>query len=66
MKVLATVTKATKTGPTTWDFVQKDDGSFAAIKQQPQELPASSEDDLRKLYKKYISNYGFTAVKADA
>ena len=65
MKVLATVTKATKTGPATWDFVQKDNGTFAAIKQQPQELLASSKADLQKLYKKYIS-YGFTAVNADA
>jgi len=65
MKVLATVTKATKAGPATWDFVEKDNGSFAAIKREPQEKLASSQADLRKLYKKYLT-YGFTAVTADA
>ena len=65
MKVLATVTKDTKAGPATWDFVEKDNGSFAAIKREPQEKLASSQDDLRKLYKKYLS-YGFTVVQADA
>ena len=61
VKVLASVSKTTKTGVSTWDFVQKDDGTFAAVKRELQEKPASSQDDLRRLYKSYLK-YGFTPV----
>lgn len=63
MKVLASLSKNTKAGVSTWDFVQRDDGSFAAVKREPQVKAASSEADLRKLYKAYVG-YGFTPVKA--
>ena len=63
MKVLATLSKNTKTGVSTWDFVQKDDGSFAAVKREPQVKAASSEADLRKLYKAFVG-YGFSKVEA--
>ena len=63
MKVLATLSKNTKTGVSTWDFVQKDDGSFAALKREPQEKKATSEADLRKLYRAF-QGYGFTKVEA--
>lgn len=61
VQVLSTVTKVTKTGVSTWDFVQKDDGSFAAVKREPQEKPCSNKDELRRLYKSYLK-YGFTPV----
>lgn len=61
VQVLSSVTKTTKTGVSTWDFVQKDDGSFAAVKREPQEKPCADKDDLRRLYKSYLS-YGFTPV----
>ena len=61
VQVLSTVTKTTKTGVSTWDFVQKDDGTFAAVKRELQEKPASDKADLRRLYQTYL-NYGFTPV----
>ena len=61
VKVLATLSKSTKTGEATWDFVQKDDGKFAAVKRERQEKPATSEQDLRNLYSSYVK-YGFTPV----
>ena len=64
MEILATLVKPTKAGgQVTWDFVKKDDGSFAAVKREPQEKLASNEADLRKLYKAYLS-YGFTKPEA--
>ena len=63
VKVLASLSKNTKSGVSTWDFVQKDDGSFAALKREPQEKGAASEADLRKLYKASVG-YGFTKVEA--
>ncbi len=63
MKVLSTVTKATKTGVSTWDFVQQDDGKFAAIKREPQTKEAQSKEDLRTLYSSFLK-YGFTPVTA--
>ena len=62
VKVLATLSKSTKSGgTTTWDFVQKDNGSFAAVKREVQEKVASDQADLRRLYKSYLK-YGFTPV----
>ncbi len=61
MQVLSTVTKATKTGVSTWDFVQQDDGKFAAIKREPQTKEAQSKEDLRTLYSSFLK-YGFTPV----
>ena len=61
VKVLASVSKTTKTGVSTWDFVQKDDGKFAAVKRELQEKPATDQADLRRLYKSYLK-YGFTPV----
>ena len=61
MQVLASVSKTTKSGVSTWDFVKKDDGSYAAVKRELQEKPASSEADLRSLYTSYLK-YGFTPV----
>ena len=63
VKVLASLSKTTKAGVSTWDFVQKDDGSFAALKREPQEKAARNKADLQKLYKAFKS-YGFEAVKA--
>ena len=62
MKVLTSVTKDTKTGVSTWDFVEKEDGTFAAIRREPQEKLVSDKADLRRLYQSYLK-YGFTAVK---
>jgi len=61
VKVLASVSKTTKTGVSTWDFVQKDDGTFAAVKRELQEKPAANQADLRRLYKSYLK-YGLTPV----
>ena len=61
MKVLASLSKNTKSGVSTWDFCQLDDGNFAAVKRETQTKPASSEQDLRKLYKAFQS-YGFKKV----
>ena len=61
MKVLTSVSKATKTGVSTWDFVQQDDGKFAAIKREPQTKEAQSKEDLRTLYSSFLK-YGFTPV----
>ena len=66
VKVLGTLSKATKGGGTsTWDFVEKEDGTFAAVKRERQEKLASGKEDLRKLFKTYLG-YGFTEVKAEA
>ena len=62
VQVLASVTKTTKSGVSTWDFVKKDDGSFAAVKRELQEKVASSEQDLRNLYSSFVKKYGFTPV----
>ena len=61
VQVLSTVTKTTKTGVSTWDFVQKDDGTFAAVKRELQEKLASDKADLRRLYQSYLK-YGCTPV----
>jgi len=61
MKVLASLAKPTKTGVSTWDFVQQDDGKFAAIKREPQTKEAQSNEDLRTLYSSFLK-YGFTPV----
>ena len=62
VQVLASVTKTTKSGVSTWDFVKKDDGSFAAVKRELQEKPAKDQDDLRRLYSAFVKKYGFTPV----
>ena len=63
MQVLTSVSKPTKTGVSIWDFVQLDDGKFAAIKREPQTKPAESKEDLRVLYSSFLK-YGFTPVTA--
>ena len=66
VQVLASVTKTTKSGVSTWDFVKKDDGSFAAVKRELQEKVASSEQDLRNLYSSFVKKYGlFFCVLSD-
>ena len=61
MKVLATLSKTTKAGVSTWDFVQQDDGKFAAVKREPQVKDAKDNSDLRSLYSSFLK-YGFTPV----
>lgn len=64
MEILATLVKATKTGgQVTWDFVKKDDGTFAAVRREPKEKLASNEADLRSIYKAYLG-YGFSKTEA--
>ncbi len=63
MQVLSSVSKPTKTGVSTWDFVQLDDGKFAAIKREPQTKEAQTKEDLRTLYSSFLK-YGFTPVTA--
>ena len=61
VKVLATLSKTTKAGVSTWDFVQQDDGKFAAVKREPQVKDAKDNSDLRSLYSSFLK-YGFTPV----
>lgn len=65
MKVLATLSKNTKAGISTWDFIQDDDGHCSAVKREPQVKEAKDTQDLRSLYASFLK-YGFTPVTDSA
>ena len=62
VKVLTTLSKTTEGRVSNWHFCQDSD-KFFALRTSPavKVLPAKDQDDLRRLYKKYVS-YGFEKV----
>lgn len=63
MQVLSTVTKTTQGRVSTWNFCQ-DGEVFFALRTAPQLKVRSCADieDLRNLYKTYITKYDFVKV----
>ena len=62
VKVLTTLSKTTEGRVSNWHFCQDGDKYFA-LRTSPavKVLGAKNQDDLRRLYRKYVS-YGFTKV----
>lgn len=61
MKVLASVSKSTKKGVSTWHFCQTGSAHFA-INDDLKVIKCDDMTDLRGLYKKY-AGYGYKAVQ---
>ena len=63
MKVLSTLTKTTDGRVSTWNFCQ-DGEVFFALRTTPhlKVRSCASRDDLRALYKKYMTQYEFVKV----
>lgn len=63
MQILSTVSKVTKKGVFTWNFCQDGDVYFALRTSPELKLRGCDDlDDLRKLYKTYITEYDFVKV----
>ena len=60
--VHATVAKTTDGRTATWRFMDID-GVFAAIGDNRKIIPCESIDHMRNVYNRYVSSYGFIAVK---
>lgn len=61
--VYATVSKITDGRTATWRFMDID-GSYAAIGDNRAIKPCKSIDELRGLYRRYTTKYGFSPVTA--
>ena len=61
MKVLASVSKSTKSGVSTWHFCQSGSTHFA-INDDLKVIKCKTMDELRGMFKKYAS-YGYKTVQ---
>tara|TARA_R100001082_G_scaffold22684_2_gene11014 strand:+ start:1738 stop:1926 length:189 start_codon:yes stop_codon:yes gene_type:complete len=62
MELLTTISKTTEDRISKWSFMKTDDDQYFAIKGNYKVLPCKDRDDLRALYHRMTTNYGFTKV----